>query len=505
MTPKCLAALAVVSLFVSAAAAIEVDFDQPTDLTSFSFEAQYSHTPFVWNASAGVGGGGGLTVTGSHAATYMPDAYDFRTPGAALNASAMFRAKDPGVIQPGSSVTYGNVYVVREPNEHGTFFADSLESSVRESADEIELAGGDFGVGGQGSGWSVPFPKGLVQPGRWYQIAAEIRNVGTGLFDWTVQLNDYGPTGQQLVGLVAEARREWDVFFTLAGDSTLYGGFQALSQTASAVDNYAASLTMQPIATTTLTIQPTFDVESRPGTTTTTLIEGDAGIRLGSNGTAVNSEAIMEFPLDGLPEGARVIGARLVISPNVTVGEPQLRVRAYEGDGLASIGDATEFANQVNATFTYTGTPTLDMPLNAVNMSHLFDGSHLGLRVSNATPTNSMFINAKEAVFFPEPSLVLEYYVPPGPGDFQGDGDVDGADLALWRSAIGVSYRGDANGDGDSDGADFLIWQRNLGAAGVSGATQTVPEPASWAFAALVSACWPRRGRNLSFGETRLP
>jgi hypothetical protein len=213
MTPKCLAALAVVSLFVSAAAAIEVDFDQPTDLTSFSFEAQYSHTPFVWNASAGVGGGGGLTVTGSHAATYMPDAYDFRTPGAALNASAMFRAKDPGVIQPGSSVTYGNVYVVREPNEHGTFFADSLESSVRESADEIELAGGDFGVGGQGSGWSVPFPKGLVQPGRWYQIAAEIRNVGTGLFDWTVQLNDYGPTGQQLVvvrripGVVANGQR----------------------------------------------------------------------------------------------------------------------------------------------------------------------------------------------------------------------------------------------------------------------------------------------------------
>ena len=44
--------------------------------------------------------------------------------------------------------------------------------------------------------------------------------------------------------------------------------------------------------------------------------------------------------------------------------------------------------------------------------------------------------------------------------DFDFDGDVDGDDLALWESSLGVDDLADADGDGDSDGIDFLIWQR---------------------------------------------
>jgi hypothetical protein len=50
-------------------------------------------------------------------------------------------------------------------------------------------------------------------------------------------------------------------------------------------------------------------------------------------------------------------------------------------------------------------------------------------------------------------------------GDFNIDGSVNAADLAVWRSGFGTQY--DAN--------DFLDWQRNLGAGG--GGASAVPEP----------------------------
>jgi hypothetical protein len=68
--------------------------------------------------------------------------------------------------------------------------------------------------------------------------------------------------------------------------------------------------------------------------------------------------------------------------------------------------------------------------------------------------------------------------------DFEADGDVDSADLAIWRDAFGTSAVADANGNGYSDGADFLLWQRqaSLPTAGVV----STPEPASVAQCAMV-------------------
>jgi len=71
------------------------------------------------------------------------------------------------------------------------------------------------------------------------------------------------------------------------------------------------------------------------------------------------------------------------------------------------------------------------------------------------------------------------------PGDFNGDGIVDGTDLDVWSGGFGTTSgaefsNGDADGDGDVDGADFLRWQQNLG-MGVSSivADSAVPEPTS--------------------------
>jgi T5SS/PEP-CTERM-associated repeat protein len=96
---------------------------------------------------------------------------------------------------------------------------------------------------------------------------------------------------------------------------------------------------------------------------------------------------------------------------------------------------------------------------------------------------------------FLDPSMV-------GPGsgavapDFNGDGVIDLADFAIWKSHVGTLsgasvLDGDADGDGDVDGLDFLKWQRNVGkpmpwngagaGSGSASNAAAVPEPASLA------------------------
>ncbi|HMO87214.1 MAG TPA: glycosyl hydrolase 53 family protein, partial [Lacipirellulaceae bacterium] len=52
---------------------------------------------------------------------------------------------------------------------------------------------------------------------------------------------------------------------------------------------------------------------------------------------------------------------------------------------------------------------------------------------------------------------------PPTPGDYNGDGTVDGDDLAAWTAQLwqtGAGLPADGDGNGLVDGADFLLWQR---------------------------------------------
>jgi len=61
-------------------------------------------------------------------------------------------------------------------------------------------------------------------------------------------------------------------------------------------------------------------------------------------------------------------------------------------------------------------------------------------------------------------------------GDFDGDGDVDGQDLAKWEGDFG-GMGSDADGDGDSDGVDFLLWQQHFASGAAT--SLAVPEPAT--------------------------
>jgi autotransporter-associated beta strand protein len=67
------------------------------------------------------------------------------------------------------------------------------------------------------------------------------------------------------------------------------------------------------------------------------------------------------------------------------------------------------------------------------------------------------------------------------PGDFDSDGDVDGADFVAWQTNFpkpsgATLAQGDADGDGDVDGADFVVWQTYFPFTPGPGAAP-VPEP----------------------------
>jgi hypothetical protein len=77
------------------------------------------------------------------------------------------------------------------------------------------------------------------------------------------------------------------------------------------------------------------------------------------------------------------------------------------------------------------------------------------------------------------------------PGDFDSDGDVDGADFVAWQTnfptASGATLAGgDADGDGDVDGADFVVWQTNFPYTPGPGASP-VPEPNGLAFCVMLA------------------
>lgn len=77
--------------------------------------------------------------------------------------------------------------------------------------------------------------------------------------------------------------------------------------------------------------------------------------------------------------------------------------------------------------------------------------------------------------------------------DIHGDG-VDSVDLAFWSAGYGtvddaLLVDGDFNLDGDVDGADFLLWQRQFGTGVPPLSTATsVPEPSSLKILALLTA-----------------
>lgn len=72
-------------------------------------------------------------------------------------------------------------------------------------------------------------------------------------------------------------------------------------------------------------------------------------------------------------------------------------------------------------------------------------------------------------------------------GDYNFDGTVDSADLAVLENDFGSTLKAEADGNGNGivDAADFLIWQANFGNSSAVAAVLSIPEPSTFALAAL--------------------
>lgn len=71
-----------------------------------------------------------------------------------------------------------------------------------------------------------------------------------------------------------------------------------------------------------------------------------------------------------------------------------------------------------------------------------------------------------------------------GNADFNGDGEVDGADFLKWQRGFGLigqtnNANGDATGDGEINGADLDVWKQQFGGAGFVVGVAAIPEPSA--------------------------
>ncbi len=89
------------------------------------------------------------------------------------------------------------------------------------------------------------------------------------------------------------------------------------------------------------------------------------------------------------------------------------------------------------------------------------------------------FLSSNTIVAFTAASAVA---IPFGPvtGDFDQDGDLDGADFLDWQRGLGgttLAGIGDGNHDGQVTAADLALWENQFGAAAALAKVQAVPEP----------------------------
>jgi hypothetical protein len=183
-------------------------------------------------------------------------------------------------------------------------------------------------------------------------------------------------------------------------------------------------------------------------------VSGMQGVgRLNLNTDFSQGEAgTTEFQFGGLTSGLPPMFDQIAVAGDVSL------------QGVFSIEFVNGFVPSLGNTFdvvTFTGSHTPDLPTIQSPAGYVFSAAYL-----------------------PGALRLTLIDLPPIAGDFDGDGDVDGADFVAWQThfpmASGATLSdGDADGDGDVDGADFVVWQTNF-PTGPDSAVAPVPEPATW-------------------------
>jgi len=83
-------------------------------------------------------------------------------------------------------------------------------------------------------------------------------------------------------------------------------------------------------------------------------------------------------------------------------------------------------------------------------------------------------------------------------GDYDADGDADGADFLLWQRTLGSSSNlaADGNNNGVVDAGDLQVWRQRFGQASAAGSAAAVPEPTTFLLPAILAVGWAIRHRR---------
>ena len=293
----------------------------------------------------------------------------------------------------------------------------------------FDYPGGDVKIAGRngGSGWGGPW---VDEDNDFEHLAADGQSLDSGPYP-------FAPVGRRVEGVGGEASRALGQAFNLAQDGNeFYASFLLKKQggAATAGDNVEFNL--------------------NAGGAQVVRVGGGSNEQffLGSSANYFADMTIDEtyfLVLKGVSSAA---------------GSDQFFVKVYRPTDAAPGSEPVEWDSQI-----------------AINSDAVIDAIRLVRGTNGSGAFDEIRIGRTWADVTAETPLMTA-------GDFNGDGNVDADDLAIWQQYYGASFgatagTGDADLDGDIDGADFLIWQRNLSSAGANPATTPTPEPASAALA----------------------
>jgi hypothetical protein len=174
-----------------------------------------------------------------------------------------------------------------------------------------------------------------------------------------------------------------------------------------------------------------------------------------------------------------------------TPGPSTSSVSVYiRGGGFGAIGGNNETVapTLISSSLQFRYSPTTPSPLTRVWIRPNLANSDINV-AGDETTRNAIFFDDfyvdASASHLTTPKTAV-------PGDFDSDGDVDGADFVAWQTnfpkATGaLPSEGDADADGDVDGADFVVWQTNFPFTPGPAATP-IPEPNSVVLLILASS-----------------
>ncbi len=120
---------------------------------------------------------------------------------------------------------------------------------------------------------------------------------------------------------------------------------------------------------------------------------------------------------------------------------------------------------------------TVEIPLNTFELT-------AGLSSANFHLGFAGNWSGEATVYVDRIALTDITYVAPENADFDGDGDVDGADYLILQRGIGAEgtgtlATGDANGDTHINDLDLAIWNTQFGSVAALAASSAVPEPST--------------------------